>query len=152
MRKVFTFLIGVLVVMGSIVVPVSVANADTEGDLESASTEVVDLAETVAATRKVCTPKKCVTVAASKYCYPDSGCGQRLYKDAGTGYCSSSTGCFTYKGKNYRYTGYSATPAQHLAAQKCAAGLGVTWLGAIAGGPAGITILGVAISLWGCSS
>lgn len=64
--------------------------------------------------------------------------------------CSPSVGCVTYKGKIYRYIGGPAmTSAQEAASQKCASSLGVTWLGAISSGPIGITILGVAVSLWG---
>lgn len=104
-----------------------------------------------AATRTVCAPNRCVTT--SQYCYPTSGCGSRLYREVpSTEYCSSSTGCFRWNGKNYRYIGGNTlTAAQRTAVQQCAAGLGVTWLGAIAGGPTGITILGVAVTLWGCS-
>lgn len=109
-----------------------------------------------ATTKRVCAPSgKCVKVKTSQYCYPGKkGCGKAMYREARPGeYCSSSVGCVTYKGKNYFYTGGpKLTDAQKLSSQKCAASLGVTWLGAIAGGgPVGITILGVAVSLWGCA-
>ncbi|WP_330317593.1 hypothetical protein [Streptomyces platensis] len=106
-----------------------------------------------AASRKVCAPKKCVKVPASKYCYPGKGCGKRVYRDARPGeYCSSSVGCVSYKGKNYFYIGGpKLTDKQQLQVQKCASSLGVTWLGAAGTGPVGLTILGAAVSLWGCT-
>lgn len=106
-----------------------------------------------AASKRVCAPsKKCVTT--KKYCPPGSKCGKRVFKEVPkTQYCSSSVGCFTYKGKNYRYTGGpSLTSKQQQQVWKCASSLGVTGLGAaVATGPVGVTILGVAISLWGCT-
>lgn len=105
-----------------------------------------------AETRRVCAPSgQCVTT--NQYCYPDDGCGTRLYREVPRDeYCSQSVGCFTWHGKNYRYIGGpTPTPEQRLAAQKCAASLGVTWLGAIASGGVGITILGAGVGLWGCS-
>lgn len=98
---------------------------------------------------RVCSAKKCVAVPKSKICTVGSGCGKAIYKEY-KGYCSSSVGCFTYKGKNYVYTGFKPTAAQLSQARKCAAGIGVTWLGAIAGGPIGVTILGVPVALWSC--
>ncbi|MGP5389809.1 hypothetical protein [Glutamicibacter arilaitensis] len=98
---------------------------------------------------RVCSAKKCVSVPKSKVCTVGSGCGKAIYKEY-KGYCSSSVGCFTYKGKNYVYTGFKPSAAQLSQARKCAAGIGVTWLGAIAGGPIGITILGVPVALWSC--
>jgi hypothetical protein len=150
MRRSRRRFLGAIFVASLLLAPLSPAQASSSSPEEAAS---IRTASAVPFTnRRVCAPRKCVTIPPARYCSPDSGCGQRLYKSAPAGqYCSSSSGCFTYKGKNYFYTGYRATPAQHLAAQKCAAGLGVTWLGAIGGGPVGITILGVAASLWGCS-
>lgn len=110
-----------------------------------------------ATTKRVCAPSgKCVTVKKSQYCYPaKQGCGKTMYREARPGeYCSSSVGCVTYKGKNYFFTGGpKVTAAQQTQARKCAASLGVTWLGAlgIGGGPVGVTVLGVAVTLWGCS-
>ncbi|MBC9729553.1 hypothetical protein [Streptomyces sp. TRM68367] len=110
-----------------------------------------------ASTKRVCAPSgKCVKVKKSQYCYPaKQGCGKTMYREARPGeYCSSSVGCVTYKGKNYFYTGGpKLTAKQKTQAQKCAASLGVSWLGAlgIGGGPAGVTVLGVAVALWGCS-
>jgi len=98
---------------------------------------------------KVCSPKKCVTVPKTKVCTVGSGCGKAIYKEY-KGYCSATIGCFTYKGKNYVYTGFKPTAAQLSQARKCAAGIGVTWLGAIAGGPIGVTVLGVPVALWSC--
>ncbi|CAI9393486.1 hypothetical protein [Microbacterium sp. T2.11-28] len=46
---------------------------------------------------------------------------------------------------------FTPTAAQQLAIQKCVTSLGYTWLTAVAGGPFGFTIGGVAIALWGCS-
>lgn len=105
-----------------------------------------------AAPQRVCAPNnKCVS--APKVCKPDDGCGKNLYQEVpSTDYCSPSTGCFNWQGKNYRYIGGPAlSPADQDKMQKCAASLGVTWLGAVAEGPIGITILGVAVSLWGCT-
>lgn len=98
---------------------------------------------------KVCAPKKCKTVPKAKVCTVGSGCGKAIYKEY-KGYCSPTVGCFSYKGKNYIYTGFKPTAAQLSQARKCAAGIGVTWLGAIAGGPIGVTILGVPVALWSC--
>lgn len=61
-------------------------------------------------------------------------------------------GCFRYKGHDYFFVGGPRpTAAQQLAIQKCVTSLGYTWLTAVAGGPFGFTIGGVAIALWGCS-
>ena len=98
---------------------------------------------------KVCAPKKCVNVPRTKICTVDSGCGKKIYKEY-KGYCSSSVGCFAYKGKNYVYTKFKPTAAQISQGRKCAASIGVTWLSAIAGGPLGPTIIGVPVALWGC--
>lgn len=105
-----------------------------------------------AATR-VCAPNgRCVSAAQT--CYPGTSCARELFREVPAGqYCAPSVGCFPWKGKNYRYVGGPATTqAQRESAMKCASSLGVTWLGGVAGGPIGITILGVAVSLWGCSS
>ncbi|MFJ9638744.1 hypothetical protein [Streptomyces sp. NPDC101178] len=106
-----------------------------------------------AASKRVCAPSgKCVTT--KKYCPPGSKCGKKVFREVPkTQYCSSSVGCFTYKGKNYRYiAGPSLTSKQQQQVWKCASSLGVTGLGAaVATGPVGVTILGVAVSLWGCT-
>ncbi|MDN3023210.1 hypothetical protein [Streptomyces sp. S.PB5] len=106
-----------------------------------------------ATTKRVCAPRKCVKVKTSQYCYPSKGCGKAMYREARPGeYCSSSVGCVTYEGKNYFYVGGSKlTEAQKTQTRKCAASLGVTWLGALGSGPVGLTVLGVAVSLWGCT-
>ncbi|NLU70158.1 hypothetical protein [Streptomyces sp. HNM0574] len=106
-----------------------------------------------ATTKKVCAPKKCVKVKKSKVCYPGDGCGKRAYKPWPAGsYCSPSVGCVSYKGKNYRFVGGpKMTPKQQDQARKCAASLGVSGLGFIGTGPLGVTILGVVVSVWGCS-
>ncbi len=110
-----------------------------------------------ASTKRVCAPSgKCVTVKKSEYCYPaKEGCGRQMYREARPGeYCSPSVGCVTYEGKNYFYTGGpKPTEAQKTLARKCGASLGVSWLGALGfgGGPVGVTVLGVAVALWGCS-
>lgn len=105
-----------------------------------------------AATR-VCAPSgRCVS--AVQTCNPGTSCARELFREVPTGqYCAPSVGCFPWKGKNYRYVGGPATTqAQRESAMKCASSLGVTWLGGVAGGPIGVTILGVAVSLWGRSS
>lgn len=105
-----------------------------------------------AAPRRVCAPSgKCVTT--NNYCYPGEGCGRFAYRAARAGeYCSSSVGCVTYRGKNYFYVGGPVmTPAQRTQALKCAASLAVSGLGFIGSGPGGVTILGVIVSIWGCS-
>lgn len=105
---------------------------------------------------KVCAPKKCITVPSSKVCTPAKGC-KSAYREWPVGqYCAPSVGCFTYKGKNYSYVGGpKATAAEKLATQKCLASLGVTYLGAISTAPStfgtSLVVLGVAVSLWGCS-
>jgi len=106
-----------------------------------------------AATYKVCAPKgKCVYV--SRVCKPGA-CGQlQTYKPWPAGmYCSSSVGCFTYKGVNYSYGGGPRpTAAQQAKIVQCAANLGFTWVVATAGGPVGWTIGGVALAVWGCAT
>lgn len=106
-----------------------------------------------AATKKVCAPKKCVTVKTSKYCYPGKGCGKYQYRATRPGeYCSPSVGCVTYRGKGYKYIGGpKMTAKQRSQAQKCAASLAVSGLSFIGAGPTGVTILGAAVSAWGCS-
>lgn len=101
---------------------------------------------------KVCSPKKCVTIASSKYCPISSGCSKAMYKPWPTGvYCSSSVGCFTIGGKNYSYIGGPiATPEQQLKAAQCAIGIGFTAVTAGAGGPVGVTVGGVILTVWGC--
>lgn len=110
-------------------------------------------AASAAQTEKVCTPKKCVTVNANDVCKPGT-CDKKLYAEVPAGeYCSPSNGCFTYHGKNWRYVGGPvATPAEQSQARQCMANLGLTVLSGAAGGPAGLTIAGVALSVWGCTS
>lgn len=107
-----------------------------------------------AATRNVCTPKKCITVASSKYCpVTQSGCGNYRYKawPAGT-YCSASVGCFTLGGKNYSaINGPRPTAAQQNATLACAASLGLA-VTSFYTGPLGWAVAGVAVAAWGCST
>lgn len=46
--------------------------------------------------------------------------------------------------------GFKPTAAQRNQARKCAAGIGVTWLGTIAGGPVGVKVSEVPVALWSC--
>jgi len=101
---------------------------------------------------KVCSPKKCVTIASSKYCPISSGCSKAMYKAWPAGvYCSASVGCFTIGGKNYSYIGGPiATRDQQIKAAQCAIGIGFTAVTAGAGGPVGVTVGGVILTAWGC--
>lgn len=114
-------------------------------------------AEAAVATTKICAPKKCITVPSSKVCTPAKGCKQAYREVPRSQWCSSSWGCFTYKGRNYVFVGgKKPTAAQLAATQKCLASLGVTYLGAISTAPStfggSLVALGVVVSLWGCSS
>lgn len=102
---------------------------------------------------KVCTPAKCITILASKYCpVSRGGCGSYVYTPY-SGWCSSSIGCATINGSNYLVSqSVSPTAKQTSAASACAASLGLTVAAAAAGGPLGWTIAGVAVTVWGCST
>lgn len=101
---------------------------------------------------RVCAPNKCVTVPSQ--CLPTNGCGSSLYRPTNPGeYCAPSVGCVTFGGRNWIYIGGpAATPEQRLAATKCAASLGIAVLSGVSGGgPVGVAILGVGITVWGCT-
>ncbi|MFI7341786.1 hypothetical protein ACIBUY_28065 [Streptomyces sp. NPDC050085] len=107
-----------------------------------------------AATKKVCAPKKCVKVDTNnkkKYCNPGSGCGKKLYRQH-SGYCSSSMGCVSYKGKNYVYVGGPAlTSKQRQQVAKCAVGLGWTVFSSASTAGTAMFVGGVAVAAWGCT-
>lgn len=130
--------------------PVMVAAVETPAATLNTGVERSGLVRPMASTR-VCAPNgKCVTT--SNYCTIASGCSKALYKPWPVGqYCSSSVGCFTYGGKNYSYIGGPvATAEQRAKAAQCAVGIGFAAATAGAGGPAGVTVAGVALTLWGC--
>lgn len=145
--------LGCLVFMAAIAAPNAVAESTAPAAAPSAAQGVVSSeAALTAAPRRVCAPSgKCVTT--NNYCFPGDGCGKHAYREARPGqYCSSSVGCVSYRGKNYFYVGGpSMTAAQRTQALKCMASLGVAGLGFIGTGPGGVTILGVVVSIWGCS-
>ncbi|MBC9719054.1 hypothetical protein H9Y04_41675 [Streptomyces sp. TRM66268-LWL] len=107
-----------------------------------------------AATKKICAPSgKCKTVNTSSknYCKPGASCRKEMFRKY-TGYCSSSTGCITYKGKNYIYVGGpKLTSAQKNAARKCAASLGFAALTAPTTGGSSVFLIGLSITAWGCT-
>lgn len=127
-----------------------VATLETPAATLSTGVERPGLVRPMASTR-VCAPNgKCVTT--SNYCTIASGCSKALYKAWPVGqYCSPSVGCFTYGGKKYSYIGGPvATAEQQVKAAQCAVGLGFAAVTAGAGGPAGVTVAGVALTVWGC--
>lgn len=130
-----------------------VANSSAAEHVVTAASPGVDRLGSAQATAsiRVCAPNgKCVYT--SNYCTIASGCSKALYKEWPAGvYCSSSVGCFTYGGKNYSYIGGPvATADQRVKAAQCAVGIGFAAVTAGAGGPAGVTVAGVALSIWGC--
>jgi hypothetical protein len=101
----------------------------------------------------VCAPKRCVTVNTSRYCpNSQSKCGSKYTRFSGA-YCSPSVGCFTLRGVNYfAARGPLPTPRQQQAIAQCTLSIGGSILSASAGGPIGLTMFGVGMTVWGCAS
>jgi hypothetical protein len=101
---------------------------------------------------KVCAPNgKCVFIPYKEYCRLANGCGKPLWKRVNEPACSSSTGCFTVKGKSYRYIGNPPDRGPASRGAKCAVSLGYTEIAAYATrGPWGLVVAGVALAVWQC--
>lgn len=120
----------------------------------------VSTAQSSAATTvKVCGSKRCVTIPTSKYCpVSQSGCGHQIYVPwkASNPWdsCSASIGCVVINGGSYLVNGNFPRPtaAQANAVSQCAASIGVTVVSGSAGGPTGLALAGVPLTLWGCAS
>jgi hypothetical protein len=160
-RLLGALLAGLLISLGGLMSAAS-AQASTEADAhlqpvnataQHAHVQAPTVSVAPMATTRVCSPSgKCVN--ASRVCNPGQ-CGQKsVFKEWPKGqYCAPSVGCFTYKGVNYSYTGApKPTPEQQAKITQCAANLGFAWVTAVAGGPVGFTIGGVALAVWGCAS
>lgn len=131
--------------------PVSVTYFDADG--QEVPVRRSDTAPRAASSVRVCAPKRCVTVSTSRYC-PNSRskCGSKYARFSGA-YCSPSVGCFTLGGVNYfAARGPLPTPKQQQAIAQCALSIGGTILSASAGGPIGLTMFGVGMTVWGCAS
>ena len=106
---------------------------------------------------RVCGSKKCIWVERTRYCPPDTGCGQRVVmRPWSGGYCSSSVGCATINGRNYHVTtatnGDNWTREEVSKVVQCGAGVGLVVVDFWTRGFTKLALAGAGLTAWGCST